>query len=70
MAGSPVCGKGYHDGKHDARVEDLIIADIVGVLAAVIFGGVWLYGKARHAPAARLEQRMQDVDDTEDPDSQ
>ena len=70
MAGSPVYGKGYHDGKQDAREEDLIIAGIVVGVGAVISGGVWLYGKVKQVHVTRLERRMKSVDDTEDPDQQ
>lgn len=70
MAGSPVYGKGYHDGKHDAREEDLIIAGVVVAVGAVISGGVLLYGKVRQAHAERMEKRMLAAGESEDPDQQ
>lgn len=66
MAGNPVYGKGYHDGKHDAREADLIIA---GVMAAV-GAGVWVYRKVKQAQAERMEKRMLAAGETEDLEDQ
>ena len=68
MRGSAVYGKGYHDGSHDTRVEDLIIAGVVAGTVVIVSGGVKLYRKAKQVHAARLEQRMKDVDDSDNPD--
>lgn len=49
-------------------MEDLIIAGVVAGTVVIVSGGVRLYRKAKQTHAARLEQRMKDVDDSDNPE--
>lgn len=68
LVASAVYGKGYHAGKQDARTEDLIVAGVLLGVGAAISGGVKVYRKAKQAHAARMEQRMEVVDDNGNPE--
>lgn len=58
MAGSPVYGKGYHDGSMDTRQQDLLVAGVVVVGVALVKVGMVSYDKLKQMQVARMEKRM------------
>lgn len=58
MSGSSVYGKGYHDGKHDAREEDLIVGAVVAGVGLAITGGIVVAKKIKKVYFKRETQRL------------